>query len=99
MAKRKAKDLDDGVLADEPRRSGRRVSTSKEPVVVEKTKAAGTSKKGGKAEKSRKIVSVAINGKEENSAEKASYFHHEMLSILPKMEFIQTITCIPVTHS
>jgi len=75
MGKRKVKDLDNGVLTDEPRRSSRRISTAAEPTkketAMEKPKSVATniSKKGKKESKPSKGATDSVNGKGKDSAE------------------------------
>ena len=72
MAKRKAKDLGDGIPPEEPRRSSRRVSTAKEGVVPEKKPTPApptkTAKKVRKPAKEASTV-VTINGENGKSAD------------------------------
>jgi len=70
MAKRKAKDLEDGIPAEEPRRSSRRVSTAKEEVVPEKkSKPTPASKTAKKVQKPTNEVSTVVNGEEDKKAD------------------------------
>lgn len=62
MVKRKAKDLEDGIPAEEPRRSSRRVSTAKEEIAPEKSKPAPTPKTAKKVQKPAKDVSATVDG-------------------------------------
>jgi hypothetical protein len=70
MAKRKAKDLEDGTLTEEPRRSSRRVSTAKEEVIPEKkSKPAPVSKTAKKVQKPAKDVSTMGKSEERKSSD------------------------------
>jgi hypothetical protein len=65
MAKRKAKDLEGGIPAEEPRRSSRRVASAKDEVVPEKTsKPTPAPKPPKKVQKPTKDVSIAVSGDE-----------------------------------
>ena len=66
MAKRKAKDPEGGIPAEEPRRSSRRVSSAKEDAVPEKkSKPTPAPKAPKKVQKPTKEVSTVVNGDED----------------------------------
>ena len=73
MAKRKAKDLEDGALAEEPRRSSRRVSTAEDEVIPEKkskkSKPAPVSKPAKKVQKPAKAVPAVARDEESKSSD------------------------------
>jgi hypothetical protein len=69
MVKRKAKELNDGAVLDELRRSSRRISTTAEKATVEKTK---TTKKGRKAPATAKGDSKEVNGKSKEAPDAVS---------------------------
>jgi hypothetical protein len=75
MPKRKAKELDNGVAAEAPRRSSRRISTALpgEPQPATSAKAGSTTKKSEKAPKISKDEKPVASGKKEEDAETVSF--------------------------
>jgi hypothetical protein len=72
MPKRKAKDLGDEALLDEPRRSSRRVSTPKGDAAQETTKPAAAPKKSKKTQKGEKEELAEVNGDDKESSRSVS---------------------------
>jgi hypothetical protein len=72
MPKRKAKDLGDEAVLDEPRRSSRRVSTPKGNAVQETTKPATAPKKSKKVGKGEREELAEVNGDDKESPKSVS---------------------------
>ena len=81
MAKRKVKDLEDDVPAEEPRRSSRRVSTAREEITPDKLKPAPAVKTAKKVKKPVKVVSPTVNSEESKSSDTVSPW--KSISIFP----------------
>jgi len=72
MPKRKAKDLGDETVLDEPRRSSRRVIAPKESAVQETSKPATAPKKSKKSQKVEKEGPGEVNGDDKESPKSVS---------------------------
>jgi hypothetical protein len=75
MVKRKAKDVENDIPAEEPRRSSRRVATAKEIVPEKKSKPTSASKTAKKVQKSTKEVSTEANGESGKSPDTVGAFN------------------------
>jgi hypothetical protein len=102
MAKRKAKDLQDTIPAEEPRRSSRRVSTAKEEVVLDKkSKSTPTPKTAKKAQKPAKAVSTAVNAEGGKSSSKIvsspNTYSYAFLLCKTLLPVSKPVTCVKIT--
>jgi len=72
MPKRKAKEIDNGVVAEEPRRSSRRISTVKEEVSPTSNKPAPKKSKKGQKIPQQQQEEPIVNGKDDQESESVS---------------------------